>query len=337
MTDSATPLPTVPAHQLPATTADERWLIDGLWGYDAVGILGGEPKCCKSFCALTIALAVAGARPCLGNRAPGRTGTVLHYAAEDSLPIVRDRIERLANGLGIDDLSALPLQLITAPEVRLDRDADRRALDATVRVHQPALLILDPFVRLHRCDENVSGEVAPLLAFLRQIQRRHGCAIILVHHARKGAGGVRAGQALRGSSELHAWGDCNLFLRRRGSRLTLEAEHRAARSGDPITLELTDGATDDPSLQLHVIDNNDDQPTYGGTNHHPTDNQAPPTPTERILALFATDPGPHSRSGIQERIRIRLQTLCDGLRDLVASQQLQLQDGRYTRTPDTTP
>jgi hypothetical protein len=28
-------------------------------------------------------------------------------------------------------------------------------------------------VHLHRIDENVSGEVAPLLAFLRELQRRH--------------------------------------------------------------------------------------------------------------------------------------------------------------------
>ena len=32
---------------------------------------------------------------------------------------------------------------------------------------------------------------------------------------RKAAHRLRDGQALRGSSEFHAWGDCNLYLRRR--------------------------------------------------------------------------------------------------------------------------
>lgn len=41
-------------------------------------------------------------------------------------------------------------------------------------------------------NENVSGEVAPLLAYLRELQRRHAIAVILVHHARKGAGNMRA-------------------------------------------------------------------------------------------------------------------------------------------------
>lgn len=27
---------------------EKDWLIDGLWGRDEVGIIGGEPKVCKS-------------------------------------------------------------------------------------------------------------------------------------------------------------------------------------------------------------------------------------------------------------------------------------------------
>jgi hypothetical protein len=36
-------------------------------------------------------------------------------------------------------------------------------LALTVAEHRPVLLILDPFVRLHRVDENVAGDVAPIL------------------------------------------------------------------------------------------------------------------------------------------------------------------------------
>jgi hypothetical protein len=132
----------------------------------------------------------------------------------------------------------LDIQVITAPTVRLDLDADRRNLAETVARLRPRLLILDPFVRLHRIDENASGEVAPLLAYLRELQRRHDVAVLVVHHAKKGGGGVRAGQALRGSSEFHAWGDSNLYLRRDGDDLSLSVEHRAAPSMTPIAIEL---------------------------------------------------------------------------------------------------
>jgi hypothetical protein len=40
--------------------------------------------------------------------------------------------------------------------------------------------ILDPFVRLHRIGENASAEVAPSLAYLRDLQRRFALAVAVV-------------------------------------------------------------------------------------------------------------------------------------------------------------
>jgi len=183
-----------------------------------------------------------------------RAGRVLLYAAEDALHIVRQRLDGICAAAG-RVLCDLDVQVITAPTVRLDLEADRRSLGATVAKLQPRLLVLDPFVRLHRVDENASGDVAPLLAYLRELQRRYGVAVVVVHHAKKGAGRMRAGQALRGSSEFHAWGDSNLYLRRdgdpRGSGLTLTVEHRAAAAIPAVTLELAHRAD---ALALEVID-----------------------------------------------------------------------------------
>ena len=129
------------------------------------------------------------------------------YAQRDALQIG----ETLSAGIS---LAQLDVQVITAPSLRLDLEGDRARLAETVARLKPRLLILDPVGRLHRIDENVSGDVAPLLAFLRELQRRHAIAVAVIHHAKKGAGAIRAGQALRGSSEFHACGDSNLYLRR---------------------------------------------------------------------------------------------------------------------------
>jgi RecA-family ATPase len=52
------------------------------------------------------------------------------------------------------------------------------------------------------------------LAYIRELQRQLDLSVILVHHTRKNAaGGIAAGQGLRGSSDLHAFGDSNLYLR----------------------------------------------------------------------------------------------------------------------------
>jgi len=172
-------LPVEPAWRLAERAEEHRWLVTGLWSEQAVGIVGGEPKCCKSFLALDLAVAVASGTPCLRRFAVSRAGRVLLFAAEDALHIVRRRLEGICAAAGLA-LADLDIQVITAPILRLDLDADRRNLADTVARLLPRLLILDPFVRLHRIDENASGEVAPLLAFLRELQRRHGTAVLIM-------------------------------------------------------------------------------------------------------------------------------------------------------------
>jgi hypothetical protein len=304
-------LPVEPAYRLAERSEEHRWLVTGLWSEQAVGIVGGEPKCCKSFLALDLAVAVAAGVPCLRRFAVSRAGRVLLFAAEDALHIVRRRLEGISAAAGVA-LANLDIQVITAPTVRLDLDADRRNLAETVARLQPRLLILDPFVRLHRIDENASGEVAPLLAYLRELQRRHDVAVLVVHHAKKGGGGVRAGQALRGSSEFHAWGDSNLYLRRDGDDLSLSVEHRAAASMTPITIELAQRGT---ALALEVVDRRD---------------PATPPPSsldERITATLAGADAALPFAELRACCRVRATTLYERLAVLAET-------GRVVKTDD---
>jgi hypothetical protein len=234
-------------NQLPVQRASElsvdsasltQWLVQGLWSDQAVGILGGEPKCCKSFLALDLAVSVAAGTPCLRRFAVRRTGPVLLFPAEDSLAVVRRRLEGICSAAGVD-FQSLPVEVITTPTLRLDAPTDRERLTNTVQARQPRLLILDPLIRLHRVDENDASQIAGLLSYLRLLQRTFQVAVLVVHHARKDANSTRPGQALRGSSELHGWGDSNLYIRRRGAQLTLSTEHRAAASQDHIPIQLT--------------------------------------------------------------------------------------------------
>ena len=238
-------------NQLPVQRASElsidsasltQWLVQGLWSDQAVGILGGEPKCCKSFLALDLAVSVASGTPCLRRFAVRRTGPVLLFPAEDSLAVVRRRLEGICSAADVD-FQSLPVEVITAPTLRLDAPKDRERLSNSIQARQPRLLILDPLIRLHRVDENDASQMAALLSYLRQLQRTFQVAVLVVHHARKDANATRPGQALRGSSELHGWGDSNLYMRRRGAQLTLSTEHRAAASQDHIPLQLTQDAS----------------------------------------------------------------------------------------------
>jgi RecA-family ATPase len=228
-------------------------------------------------------------------------------------PLCR-RLDGICAAAGVD-LADLDVQVITAPSLRLDLEADRQSLQETVARLTPRLLVLDPFIRLHRIDENVSGEVAPLLAYLRELQRRHGLAVVLVHHARKGAGNMRAGQALRGSSEFHAWGDSNLYLRRdTDDRITLGVEHRAAAAMPPQTLELTQRGN---ALALEAVERHA-QATP------PAETQ---TLDQRITAALAEAAKPQPFAERRARCSVRTATLYQRLAEMTAA-------GRIVKSPD---
>ena len=198
-----TAFPTRAPAELEYLPPDRQWLVDQLWGHQAVGIIGGEPKSGKSFLALEIVVAVATGTPCLRCFRVAQPGPVLMYPAEGGDHIVRSRLEGIARAAGAD-FETLDIAIIDVPVMRLDDRYDRHRLQETIEEHEPRLLVLDPLVRLHGGDENAVAVIAPILGFLSDLQRRFGIAVVLVHHARKSAA-ARPGQALRGSSDLHAW------------------------------------------------------------------------------------------------------------------------------------
>ncbi len=200
--------------------------------------------------------------------------------------------------------------MITAPTLRLDRAAHCRQLLETAQRLRPRLLLLDPLVRLHGIDENSAGEVAGLLAYIRALQRQLDLSVILVHHTRKNAaGGHAAGQALRGSGDLHAFGDSNLYLRRTRDRLLLSSEHRAAPASPPAYLKLV--ATNAQMPHLEVAAEVADEQRH--------------TLPQQVLTLLA-DGAVLSRAALRDALSVKNQRLGEALQSLERA-------GRLRRTP----
>ncbi|MDM7996215.1 MAG: AAA family ATPase [Acidobacteriota bacterium] len=208
---SADILPVVQAAALESAPLGRNWLIENLWLAETVGFLGAPPKHFKTWLALEMAVCVASGSPCLGAFAVPNPGPVLLYAAEDSAATVRQRLESLAAHHHVD-FERLPLWVITADTLRLDRPDDSSRLEATVAQYQPRFMILDPLIRLHQQDENASGPMAALLGFFRSLQRKSRTAIALTHHSRKGPAPAGSGYSLRGSSDFYAWAYVDLNI-----------------------------------------------------------------------------------------------------------------------------
>lgn len=307
--DNHPPLPVVRVGDIVTELTRERWLIDQLWGASAVGVIGGAPKCSKTWLALDMSLSVATGTACLGRYEVPEPGPVLIYLAEDSLAMVRERVEGIARYRDLP-LDSVPVHVITAPLLRLDREPHRTQLRETARQLRPRLLLLDPLVRLHGIDENHAGEVAQLLAYFRSLQRELDLSVILVHHTRKNAAaGAAAGLGLRGSSDIHAFGDSNLYLRRTGDRLMLSSEHRAAAAAGAVYLQLV--ATDAATTHLAVTGD------VGGQKR--SDLQ------KRVLRLLVENRA-LTRAKLREMLSVKNERLGEALEALQ-------QAGRIRRTP----
>jgi len=297
------PLPTSRAVDLQEPDASRRWLIQTLWTRAGVGIIGGLPKSAKSWLALDMALSVATKTPCLGAFAVDDPGTALIYMAEDNSAVVKERLLGLCRHRGID-LAAVAIDVITATRLRLDLDGDRRRLLETVRRCRPRLLLLDPLVRCHRLDENDAGQVSGLLAYLRDLQREHDVAVVVVHHAKKNCRAHHGGQSLRGSGDFYAWIDSGLYLQRHGDRLRLTVEHRAAPARPPVTLALADIAQ--PTTHLRLVDVPDD-----ATDTRSLD--------DAVMHLLRTASQPVGRKQLRSLLGVRNARLGDALARLSAT------------------
>ena len=313
---SIEPLPVVRAADIAPPDPSRRWLVEGLWSRAGVGILGGPPKCAKSWLALDVALSVATGTPCLDTFEVHEPGDALLVMAEDAPEIVRARLESICAHRGIAIESA-PVHLVLAHALRLDIERDRERLKETLARMKPRLLVLDPFVRLHRLEENHAGDVSGLLGWLRTLSREHDLAILVVHHARKnGSAGGQAGQALRGSGDFHAWGDDNLYVRRKGERIVLAVEHRAAPAPEALALALVehDGAT-----HLELADT-------------ATEENAPGSDLDAAV-LAALGRGPSSRSRLRVELRVRNETLGRALRRLEVERRVGRDGDRWQLVP----
>ena len=302
------PFPVTRVAHVRETEGAPQWLIEGLWGAQAVGFIGGFPKSGKTWLALELAVAVASGTPCLDQHRVIERGPVLLYAAEDTAIAIKQRVAAIAQTRHIQNLDRLPVGLIMTPALRLDQPDHQSRLERTLLDIRPKMLILDPFVRLHCADENSAADVSQLLAFLRRLQRNYALAIVLVHHVRKAAS-AQPGQALRGSGDLHAWSDSSLYLLRRKGRLELRAEHRSHPSPPPSIVELRS----EPSMHLALVTNADED-------------QDPNALASRALAALQHQT--MTRNELREHLHVRNERLGAALSQLEDQGMIERRDGQ---------
>lgn len=306
------PFPVRHVAQVDPRPPERMWLVESLWGLGAVGVSGGPPKTGKTWLGCELSLAVATGSPALGRFAVPQPGTVLFYGAEDDQPSLRARFDGIARARGLR-LEDAPLFLLDVTELRLDRADHVARLRATVAERKPALMVLDPFVRISRADENSAAEVSAVLGELRTIQRDFGTAILVAHHTRKSASGHK-GYQLRGSGDFAAWHDSALYLSGRPDDLTLHVEHRGAPAPEPLRLRLVQD--ENPHLEIT------NTPSASAVT-------LPDSLQTAILERVTASPRPLSTAEVRDAVRARKQSVTDALGALERAGRVARRDGGW--------
>jgi hypothetical protein len=219
-----------------ALEAPQKWLVESIWLNEAVGVVCGTPKSCKSWFCLEMAVSISSGTPVFKKFNVANKSKVLIYLAEDNLADVKERIDGICSSKEIT-ANDIDLFVINSSSFRLDLEQDKKSFANILEDLQPKFVVLDPLVRLHRLDENNAQEMSGLLSSLRDIQRKFNTAIALVHHATK-RGHSQVGLNIRGSGDLYAFGDSNICLAKQSEKINVNVEHRSAPAVAPFSVAL---------------------------------------------------------------------------------------------------
>lgn len=175
-----------------------RWLWEGWLARGKFHIFAGQAGTGKTTIAIALAATVSnGGRFPDGTRAP--VGNVLIWSGEDS---AKDTLvpRLLAAGADMKRVHFIG-DVQHGDEMRsFDPATDIRAMhDATTRIGEVSLLIVDPVVNAVAGDSHKNGEVRRALQPLVDFGEKLGCAVLGISHFSKGTGGKDPMERVTGS------------------------------------------------------------------------------------------------------------------------------------------
>lgn len=180
----------------------------------AVTVLSGAGGVSKSTLAAAWGVSLALGKP-IGNFKPSVRGKAVIFNVEDDADEQRRRLSAILRQFSAlpDDLAGRLIRVgPQAAGAMVERDAKTGRVTATpafdqmaeiIETHTPDLVIFDPLVELHNADENDNTALRSIVAQFRALAVRYNIAVLLVHHAKKGAS-EKAGDVdtMRGASAI---------------------------------------------------------------------------------------------------------------------------------------
>jgi putative DNA primase/helicase len=207
----------MPPTRYPLLSADEllnaaplKWLIRGVIPAASFVALFGPSGSGKSFLALDICAAVANGDEWFGKRV--EPAPVTYCALEGAAGM-----SKRARALAIQQRRPLPadLRFITqAIDLQKEKDVHDLAEAVTTQGGENGLLVIDTLNRAASgVDENASTGMGVLIGACKELMKRTGCTVLVVHHT-----GKDSAKGLRGHSSLFAALDSAIEVTRSSDR-----------------------------------------------------------------------------------------------------------------------
>lgn len=230
-------------------------------------LITGAKKSRKTFLAYNLGLALTTGKSFAGFKIDSKH-KVLMFSAEGGYFPNRDRLHIICKGLDIDEPENFHINFDSRLKIENNKDYDE--IQERILEFECDVLIIDPFIKFHRKDENSAQEMSYVLERLRNLIEDYSISIILVHHQ-----GKEPNAGARGSSAiLGEYGSCITTTKIGGDE---SLKHR-------IEFDLRHAITPDPKNLIFNAE----------TNWFELDI----SPTESILAKY----GPLSRQELVDKL-----------------------------------
>lgn len=192
---------------------EPKWCIDTLLPVEGVLVLGGPPKTGKSRLMLDTTLRALRGRPAFGTFKQ-TVARALYYNAEGGAHGMRLRASMYAHlgqaTLDRMDVSGAPFGLTLGNGGIIPGIVERLA-----REWEPYdLVVLDPLVAFHTCDENNNQQMHAVFGAIRTAAEHAHASVAVVHHTSKPGHDSTlmdrldsGGMLLRGASAIHGAAD----------------------------------------------------------------------------------------------------------------------------------
>jgi len=230
----------IPMPEFVTEPSEHQWLVGGLVGQGATGMLVADPHVGKSTLALQLCLALAAGHNTLGWRI-AEPKRVLYAFAEGARALVAERIRACAKSMG---MAAIPTSGFVQAPCFSDFDVTSLGFKRLIESTKPDFAVLDALGYFFRGDENSAVEwKQKMMAPLRALTQKFGTSFLVIHHQTKVSETRQGWQKGRGTSAMFA--DVDFYLRLEPvegegnelKRLLIIDKNKFGASGQKIKLE----------------------------------------------------------------------------------------------------